>query len=284
MRKIYLFFISLSLVFNANAQFNDSYLAQQLVTKNADSIGFSKNDLGNYVVSSSYFNETGGSQMVYLNQSYKGLPVYNQMMVLAFKDGKLISKAGSFLANMETLTNGAAATATVAPADAVRTSIADAKVNIPSAVVAVNTLENGKKYNFGKLNIAAENITAELMWVPVDDGKNITSVKLAWQVQLFHDKKVDYLQIRVDAKTNMVVNKNTLTVFENFDKINPLNLPAFMKAANSSGVPCTMSAPAAAKRSRVSGAVSARANSAFNFATMACGVAAGTSTPFQMFA
>ncbi|MBL0199456.1 MAG: hypothetical protein IPP81_04615 [Chitinophagaceae bacterium] len=89
--------------------------------KNADSIGFSKNDLGNYVVSSSYFNESSGTQMVYLNQTFKGLPVYNQMVVLAFKGGKLISKAGSFLPNMETLTNGAAASPSITPADAVRT-------------------------------------------------------------------------------------------------------------------------------------------------------------------
>ena len=162
MRKIYLFFISLSLVFTANAQFNANFLAQQLVNQNADLIGLSKNDPGNYVVSSSYFNETSGTQLVYLNQSFKGLPVYNQMIVLAFKDGKLISKAGSFLADMDKLTNGVAATANITPADAVRTSITDAKVPMPSAVTVINTLDNGKKYDFGKLNIAAENITAEL--------------------------------------------------------------------------------------------------------------------------
>ena len=90
MRKIYLFFISLALVFTANAQFDAKYLAQQLVVKNAASIGFSTNDLGNYVVISAYYNETGGTQMVYLNQTYKGVPVYNQRMVLAFKNDKLI--------------------------------------------------------------------------------------------------------------------------------------------------------------------------------------------------
>ena len=207
MRKIYLFFISFAFLFTAQAQVSDNLLAQQLVSKNADSIGLSKNDLNNYIVNSSYFNEASSTQMVYLNQAYKGLPVYNQMIVLAFKNGKLISKAGSFLANMESLTNGAAATPTVTPADAVRTSISDAKVTMPALVTALNTLENGKKYNFGKLNIATENVTAELMWVPVDDGKNITTVKLAWQVQLYLDKNADYLHIRVDAKTNTVAPK-----------------------------------------------------------------------------
>jgi hypothetical protein len=33
--------------------------------------------------------------------SYKGLPEYNQKIILAFKDGKLVSKEGSFLADID---------------------------------------------------------------------------------------------------------------------------------------------------------------------------------------
>ncbi len=189
MRKIYLFFISLSLIFTANAQVNDNRVAQQLVASNAVSIGLSQNDLGNYVVISSFFNEPAGTQMVYLNQTYKGLPVYNQRLVLAFKNGQLVSRAGSFLANVESLSGGASAVPAITPDAAVRTSISDAKAPMPAMVTALNTLENGKKYNFGKLNIAAENVTAELVWVPVEDAQNkITAAKLAWQVQLYLDK------------------------------------------------------------------------------------------------
>ena len=216
MKKILLFLVYLSLTIFVNAQNNDNAIAKQLVAKNAAAIGLSPDDLNNYIVSSSYFNTTGGNQMVYLLQGYKGLPVWNQMLVLAFKDGQLISKAGSFLANMEKLTGSVAAAPSVTPADAVRTSITESKVNMPPFIYVINTLESGKKFDFGKLNIATENITAELMWVPVDDGKNITSVKLVWQVQLFPVKSSDYWNIRVDANSNTVVNKNNLTVYENF--------------------------------------------------------------------
>ena len=218
------FFISLLLVFTANAQVNDNLLAKQLVSKNATAIGLSPNDLNNYFVSNSYLNTAGGNQMVYLIQGYKGLPVWNQMLVLAFKDGKLISKAGSLLPNMDKLTGSASANPSVTPADAVRTSITEAMVEMPSLIYVINTLENGKKFDFGKLNIAKENITAELMWVPVDDGNGITEVKLVWQVQLFPIKNSDYWNIRVDAKNNKVVNKNNLTVYENFNDFKHNNL------------------------------------------------------------
>ena len=69
-------------------------LAKQLVQTNAAAIGFTQNDLNNYIVSSSYFDRTGNAQMVYLVQGYKGLPVWNQMIVLAFQSGCFFTQYG----------------------------------------------------------------------------------------------------------------------------------------------------------------------------------------------
>ncbi|MFZ1452364.1 MAG: M36 family metallopeptidase, partial [Ferruginibacter sp.] len=210
----------------------DANIALQLVDANKAVIGITSGEIANSKVTSTYEDRSTGMRYVYLQQSFKDRLVYNQMLVLAFKAGKLISSTGSFLQNMERFTNGSSATATVTPADAVRTAILDAKADVPALITVLSTLENGKKYDFGKLNIASENITAELMWLPIDDGKNITAVKLVWQVQLFPVKNSDYWNIRVDAVNNMVVNKTSLTVSENFDQFVTTNLPAFMKAAN----------------------------------------------------
>lgn len=229
------------------AQNHDDALARQLVTKNASAIGISQDALNSAFVSNSYFNQVSGTQLVYLQQGYKGLPVYNQLLVLAFKDGKLISKAGEFLSGMESKVNTGSASPSVAAEAAVRTAIADAKLAAPSFVIPLKTLENGRKYDFGKLNgLATENVTAELMWVPVrgtaitqqpqdiagtqqpdkiaprntanavssDPASEIVSVKLAWQVQLFPKANADMWNVRVDAGTNSVIDKNNLTVYE----------------------------------------------------------------------
>jgi len=193
-------------------------LAKQLVTANAAAIGMSQYDQTNYIVSSSYFNEAGNAQMVYLLQGYKGLPVWNQMLVLAFRDGKLLSKAGAFLPNMDQLTSGRSATASVSAADAVRSAFTESNLAAPVSIVQRYTPGNSKKIDFGTLGMAKENVTAELMWVPVIDGANISSVKLAWQVELYPLVNSDYWSIRVDASNNAIINKNNLTVYENFNQ------------------------------------------------------------------
>ena len=93
MRKILLSLVFLSSFLYMSAQngAQTDALAKQLVQTNAAAIGLSQYDLNNYIVSSSYFNQTGNTEMVYLLQGYKGLPVWNQMLVLAFRDGKLLS-------------------------------------------------------------------------------------------------------------------------------------------------------------------------------------------------
>ena len=63
----------------------------------------------------------------------------------------------------------------------------------------------GRKYDYGKPGAFIENITAELMWVPDEEG---TSVKLAWQVYLVPKTSSDYWLIRVDAKENRVIGEN----------------------------------------------------------------------------
>ena len=106
---------------------NDNAAAIQLVTKNAAAIGLSTDQLKNYKVSSTYYDQTGGVRMVYLLQTYKSLPVYNQMLVLAFKGEKLVSNAGSFLDNMESKSNFQSPAASVTATDAVRTAITESK-------------------------------------------------------------------------------------------------------------------------------------------------------------
>lgn len=102
MKKNLLLMIALLCAFIANAQTDDNNsLALQLVKKQQAAIGLSDEELNNVIVSNSYFNQTSGTQLVYLQQSYKGIPVYNQLHVLAFKNGQLVSKSGGRIKGIE---------------------------------------------------------------------------------------------------------------------------------------------------------------------------------------
>ena len=54
MKKIFLSIISLCLFLLSNAQSNDIDIAKALITKNANEIAFTSNDLANYEISTTY--------------------------------------------------------------------------------------------------------------------------------------------------------------------------------------------------------------------------------------
>ena len=128
MRKILLFFVPLLFsVLISNAQFNNAQndAAMQLVGANKTSLSLSADDLSNVVVSSTYLDNASGITMVYLQQTHKSIPVYNQMLVLAFKNNKLVSNAGVFNHSMEKLANVKTGIPSVSAEGAVQSAVCD---------------------------------------------------------------------------------------------------------------------------------------------------------------
>ena len=100
MRKILLLILPLLLcVFVINAQtFNpEENAALSLVSANKATIGLTEDDLINAKVASTFMDNAIGVRYVYLQQTFKGISVYNQILVLAFKGNTLVSKSGGFV-------------------------------------------------------------------------------------------------------------------------------------------------------------------------------------------
>ncbi|MBK8496883.1 MAG: hypothetical protein IPL50_19225 [Chitinophagaceae bacterium] len=53
------------------------------------------------MVSSTFEDNVTGIRYVYLLQAYKGIPVFNQMTILSFRNGKLLSRSGIYDPNLE---------------------------------------------------------------------------------------------------------------------------------------------------------------------------------------
>ncbi len=214
MKKILFIILSMSVTFYAKAQTDDVTVARQLVSKTGEALGFSKDDPDNYIVSSSYLDKETGIRMVYLIQSYKGLPVYNQMLVLAYKNEKLISKAGNFNFSIEKLVNTKSAIPVIAATIAVNTALSDRKLATSKMPVIINTNEKGQKIEFNDMGISRENITAELMWVPVEKSNQY---RLAWQIYIIPNSTSDYWLVRIDATDNTTLGMDNLTAYDNWD-------------------------------------------------------------------
>jgi hypothetical protein len=211
MKKLLLFLVILAGSFIARAQVseNDRNMAMQLVQKNSSGIGLLQNDLENSIITGTYITPGSTIRMVYLQQSYKNIPVYNKLHVLAFKDEKLVSVAGGRIAAIEQKISNDRSAPAISAVDAVQTAATESKVKIQEMIIPVSILRGGQKFEFGRLGVSSENIFAELIWFPVGEGNE---VKLAWQVFIAPQNTSDYWLIRVDALTNSVISKENLTV------------------------------------------------------------------------
>ncbi len=213
MRKILLFiFVSFFFTFSINAQVseNDRSATMQLLNTNKSAIGLSADDISNLEVSSSFLNPINGIRYVYLTQTYLGIPVFNQMQVLSFREGKLLSNFGSRLSQMEQRVNVKSASPSITAEAALIAALVDRKLSTTERTVTLTTSDNGRKVEFNKMGVSRENITAKLMWSPSDDGKG---VKLAWQIYIIPTTSSDYWLVRIDATNRTTIGVDNLTVY-----------------------------------------------------------------------
>ena len=202
------FFAVFSLGLSAQVTDADRELALQLVRDNSTAIGLAASDVDNSIVSGTYVVPGSDLRMVYLQQSYQGIPVYNRLHVLAFRNGKAVSVAGERIAAIEQKTGSGNSRPAVDAVQAVRTALADVSVAPPQSFAPVSITREGRKYEFTGLGISSEKVFSELLWFPMQDGE----VRLVWQVFVAPLNNSSYWLIRVDAKTNEVVDKEDMTI------------------------------------------------------------------------
>ena len=208
--------------------------ANALITKNSGNSGLAGISSKNSIVTDSYTDRIAGLQMVYLQQTYKSIPVYNVIKTIAFKNGKVASAMGNFVDKPETKVNVPDAVPGIVAGNAVKA--ASISVNRPvalSKVSSTNVADKGtNKIDFGTLGIARENITAKLLWVPTKSRKLL----LCWQVKMAPTNSSDYWLINVDALNETIVSKDNLNKNDVWDKSESiLKVPAQQSEKSNKG-------------------------------------------------
>jgi hypothetical protein len=198
----------------AQAPENERQAGLQLVKQHAASIGLSQADVQNSMVSNSYMIPSSNIRMVYLQQTYQGIPVYNRMQVLAFKDGALASNAGERFLAPDLKSRQASSSPKVNAVNAVQSSITALKVKNAANIRVTNAPVINGKASFGSMNFSLENVTAELIWYPIETTGDL---KLVWQVFMAPKSDEDYWLARIDASTGSFIDKQSLTIKCNWD-------------------------------------------------------------------
>ena len=219
MKKILLFFSVMLVFFSvAPAQEIEKNVAVQLVEKNLAGIGLSTRDLADLRVSNAYHNRHAGTDLVYLQQQHKNVPILNQLLVLAFKNGQLVSKAGNFYRGFEKMSIPVSETPSVSAEMAAIKTITVKQI-LPKESLQPTTIATNKM-SFGKAGISNENITAELMWEIEEKSQKPV---LVWQVYFVPKTTSDYWLVRINANDNSIVSEHNLTVYCNWDDPNHKN-------------------------------------------------------------
>ena len=180
------------------------------IRKNLGTIGITAADADECTISSSYKDAVSGIEYAYIQQTYQQLRVFNNIITLAYKDGRVVHASGKFVNNIREMNLKAAPN--VEAGNALTTSARHLNLKVPVTVqTRLNKFQAERKIVFMPNGIAKKDIETELLWVEDTAQK----VHLAWNVNIDVAGSADWWNVRVDAQSGEVVNKDNWTVHEN---------------------------------------------------------------------
>ncbi len=192
-------------------------IAKKFVHSNYATSKLLKEDVTDLIVSDNYYSKPTGVHHVYLQQSYKGIKVYNAIYNLAIKNGKVVSGNHTFIQNISQKANS-----TIPILDAksgLKAVASDVGLDGSAAnlIGVENNPEKGEtKYIFDTGGISRDQITVELFWQPISEDVKHIKAKLAWRVIINDKNSSDWWNIRVDAGNGKILVKDNFTVYCKF--------------------------------------------------------------------
>ena len=219
--------------------------ATRLLQKNLGPAGLSQTDLNSYFVTDAYADRKTGLFMVYLQQTYAGIPVYRKIGVFVFRNDTLVSGTTNYIP-VQLRAAGLLTTPGIDPARAIRAAAAHLLLPTPQEPRLLNRVALRQHFVYSGAGVSREQIPTDLVWLPVDSTKK---VRLAWNLRIVTPDGNGDWWIRVDAQTGEVIDKSSLIVSEknrnDCDPVaNPAPLPGFPAAPAKMAAPKKEAAPA----------------------------------------
>jgi len=181
-----------------------------LLRKNIRLTGLSQAELDSYQVTDAYPDKASGSFLVYLQQGYLGVPVYNKIGVYVFRNDTLVEKKANFIPAIA-LKAGPQVSYSVEALQAIHFAAGHLALTVRQTPRMIQKDDVRRHYLFSNGGVSKKNISSDLVWLPVNDSKE---VKLSWNVRIVTpDGSGDWL-VRIDAQTGQVIEKSNLIVSE----------------------------------------------------------------------
>ena len=169
------------------------------VDANAGTLGVTRADVADLVVTSSYRSSHNGVTHVNLNQRFQGLEVFGaHATVNVASSGKVIFAAGAFVSDLRAASGDEAA---LAATDAVEAAAAGLGLDDPAALRVISQSGGASQETvLSRAGISDAPIAARLGWQPTKAG-----LRLAWQL-VIDDSSAEHLwNATVDAATGKLL-------------------------------------------------------------------------------
>lgn len=181
-----------------------------LIKKHEKDLNFTNAELSNMVVSDQYFAKELNAQLLYVQQTYLGVPVYNQISTVVLpRNGKAFVTNRRF-AKIENATNQKSAMPSGTANAALQSVLSALNLHGTDNPALVASADDGRNLVFSKSSVSKEDIRVRLMWVGNHNNDFFT---LCWQVEIAPVLSKDYWLMSVNANTGQIMRRDNYTVY-----------------------------------------------------------------------
>ncbi|MFT6689417.1 MAG: extracellular elastinolytic metalloproteinase [Saprospiraceae bacterium] len=166
-------------------------------------------DVDQWIVTNEVYSKRSNITHVYVQQSHNGIPVFGAVANFAMKDSKVLFSNTKFISNLSKNINSSNPNST--PNYAIEKAATELNLGKTDKISVVE-YKDVNEFIYSKSGISQENIPVSLVYQPMEDG----SVKLAWNLTIYQLDGKHWWNVRLDATTGVILDKNDYNTSCNF--------------------------------------------------------------------
>ena len=199
MKKVLLFIFLLNSLLSFSQ--DNKELIQQFLNQNQERFDLNVSDIQDWIVTNEVYSRRSGITHVYIQQQYDGVPIFNAVANISIKNGRVIHHGISFLKNVAEKTN--TKNPSITPVLAIQKVTTQLGLETTSPSDLLKTISENH-FVYSNESVSSEKIPVKLVYQPTSDNQ----IRLAWQLNVFLLNGLHWWDIRVDANTGMILDKN----------------------------------------------------------------------------
>ncbi len=202
MKNIFLALLFIPIALTAQKTPTESELRAMVLSQN---LGFETSDLAEFQITSSTYDHSNGLTHVYLNQKFRGIPVYNAVMGIHLdRQGNLVTLNHSFLKNLNALKSETAWLLGVEEAFSYAYNLKTSYNLLSKSFHFSETVSSGfLEFKFHDERFSSEDITVSKVWFPSDH-----EIIAAWNVNWMTSDGENWWNIRLNANDGNFLDEN----------------------------------------------------------------------------